>query len=796
MSYINPVPLKKDGYKTPEMQRIYTMLLKSLRFSNNRFSNWDNRPNCGYYFSGCQWYNSDQNRMAAYTAFMSCFGEYDEDLAGISRDELRERAIKVIRYSCFTHDTGPEDCVRVNGANKLQSGTKWGGNMISAQGHRARFFQGTQVGVGMVDFLFSVWALWEYLDEETRQMAYNVVADYAERWYDYEPRDGVYHDTQAEENAWTACGIYAISVVFGNDPRSEKWRAGALQWMIDSASVPTDRLSEEKLSNGKTFAQSIGHITLHPDFSTENHAILHPDYLAAPVLFRSVMLMFAVLTGDNEPDGIRHNWRKIYDNMLLICAAEDGGVIPIQSQDWWYFKMYEFMLTHTATRIFFEDAYAANLEMKCIDSLEKAQLGNPMGTFLDKNPDECMVDSNPLNYQTLADSEPSVCAYLWKVYLMHMASGSGVLPVDDAEYEEKVSTVHKFPFGGSVLKRLPDTFSTCAFRNSAMAFVLPKDSTWTITAPPCSTFGEMIFENGCPENPGLSNQTIIRTVEKAAVFDNKNSYGVRMSIDRGVGRIKQDVTFVTLQDGNVVYFQRVRALKDCKIKGFTSGLVGVRNEHFEFLPQYAKGYRTLNINDDTSLRMDGYLGEKDNIFEFSNVRYAALDDKMLYLIHNSNGVKYINHHYYPKWKGIEDFLVLNSYDRLQLNKGEELPLFAMAFLPNKGIEAAKDFEFTVSCAGNADAAVLNDVLVYSNRENEKTEARAEFSAKWREIPIFVGENSYKNGAYSWSALLLPNECGHRELVAKVPAERDFHAVALPNGTVLIKYGDDDSYHTL
>ncbi len=45
-------------------------------------------------------------------AAMSVSDEFDETRAGITRQRAAEMAIMGIRYLCFTHDAGPEDCVR------------------------------------------------------------------------------------------------------------------------------------------------------------------------------------------------------------------------------------------------------------------------------------------------------------------------------------------------------------------------------------------------------------------------------------------------------------------------------------------------------------------------------------------------------------------------------------------------------------------------------------------------------------------------------------------------------------
>jgi len=821
MSYINPVPRKKTGYETPETKRIYHMIMKFIKFPLKDFHDlgieprrqdfedeklyltrkkeyefWKKYPNTGYFFTGCHWYGADQNSMAALLAFAAKFDAFDEETAGVSRETILSCAIKTVRYACFTHDTGPADCVRVDGKNKLQAKTKWGGNYTPWPGPRNKFFQSSQVGSGMTHFGFAVWALWEDLDEETRQMAYNVVTDYAERWVDYEPRDGTYYNTQAEENGWTALGLYTAASFFADDPRAPQWRESARRWMMDSGMSPLDMVSGEVLSDGKPLRSIIDHIVLHPDFTTENHGMVHPDYLAAPLGCRTKIALFSRLTGAEDFPGMWHNWDNIYEKVFKLCAGIDGGEIPIQGQDWWYYKIYEILGVHTAARLVHGDPYAAMLQKKNLDTIETVQTGHLSGTFMDNDPDKCII--SPASFQTLTDMEPSVPIALLYIYLWHYCCGEGVAPVSDAAYEEKYDQVKHFPFGGSVVQRTENTFNTFSYRNSATAFVLPKDKIWLITTPPCASFGVMEFASGCDENPGLSNQYVIREMKNVRVYDDKDTFAASGTIDRGLGQVEQNVSFVALPDGNAVYFRRVKALKDCTINRFTSGLVGVRNENYKYLTDLARGFRELYVNDAAAEKMPGYVGGEDIVYTYNDVKYLSIDNKISYLLHGSRKVQYVNHHNYPKWKGVEDFLVTDLYENKSLKAGEELSPFVMVSLPNQSIEDAKKaYEtFAVSSCGTADAVLFNDRLVYASALDTESMVSASFAMEKNSFALFEGQMSFKNGVFTWSDTVLPGGSGYRDALGYIASDRNFDAVGLSDGTVLIRYEGETEYHTL
>ena len=83
-------------------------------------------------------------------------------------------------------------------------------------------------------------AAWQYL-EETWDMLAAVHEDYAARFGDMGPRNGVYRDTQMEENGWTSCGLASVSLVLENAPRAADWARNARRWIVlRDGSVTTD----------------------------------------------------------------------------------------------------------------------------------------------------------------------------------------------------------------------------------------------------------------------------------------------------------------------------------------------------------------------------------------------------------------------------------------------------------------------------------------------------------------------------------------------------------------------------
>ena len=98
--------------ETPLSKRYLRILENWIHVGLEYYQDWPVRPNCGHFFGGCHWYGSDTVAGALAFSVAATAPGYDEKRGGCSRQKLKGLALKGIRYLCFTHDTGPPDCVR------------------------------------------------------------------------------------------------------------------------------------------------------------------------------------------------------------------------------------------------------------------------------------------------------------------------------------------------------------------------------------------------------------------------------------------------------------------------------------------------------------------------------------------------------------------------------------------------------------------------------------------------------------------------------------------------------------
>ena len=158
-------------------------------------------------------------------------------LRDLSIDNLREVVIKAIRYLCFTHDTGPEECLRPStGLGMPRSwGTKWG--------ERGRgFFPESQCGGTVANMTSAALMLQPYVDDETRMMLAEICLDYLDRFGDMAPEErGIspirrWKRTRGRRTDWRRV------ICFCPDTNmTEAWETCARRWMFSACATPQDR---------------------------------------------------------------------------------------------------------------------------------------------------------------------------------------------------------------------------------------------------------------------------------------------------------------------------------------------------------------------------------------------------------------------------------------------------------------------------------------------------------------------------------------------------------------------------
>lgn len=703
-------------------RRLSRVLLKWIRYANEQYADWPEKPNCGHFFGGSYWYGIESAYTAAVFAAVGTMPDYEEAVAGMPQQEVRSKAIRAIRYLCFTHDTGPEECVRVAGPNQHCSGKKWGGRGDT-------FFRASQTGTVVHAMACAAWLLHDELDEETRQLMESVLEYYADCYSALKPGSGVYFDTQCEENGWTSSGIGAAAALLPDHPRSAEWTESALRWARNSVTTPGDNV---KRTGG------VSTITFHPDYTTENHAFVHPSYMMAGISLRGLYSVFELMAGRPVPDQLTVGNVPMYERTIKLWSYADGIPVPIQGQDWWYNLHHASMLCHAFINVLHGSPDAASLERKALEFVEKLQDSNTRGCLLEQNGEACIVTEG---HQTAKEMEFGCAHSVLIAYLLHRFGGAGAEPSGDKVLSAAVNGIHYYPYGSSIVHRTDDSFSSFSWRNHVMAVTLPRSGVWSVTPAYSSYTGEVEFED---EQPGViyNETTPVECVEQH-IHRFSDGFGAVAELQRGKGgKLLQRIGFVSLPGGRSFYAERIRVQRPCTIKKLSTGLIGIRNERYSALPGYADGSKTVAVPGGSN-RFDGYYGQDPDVVEtYGPVPYVNINGEIGYVVMGSDNVTYWNRHQYAKWKGVEDVLTLNARSGLIFDAPAELPVFAVLTVPNASAEQTRESaNHTRLLSGLSDDCIVAETEGYRilvNLSGKRTDYRVSAVRVGSSVQLFEG----------------------------------------------------------
>lgn len=749
--------------------RLYRVLLRWIPYAVKKYGTWSGRERCGHFFGGSYWYGLETSSCVLVFAIAAKLGAYDPAITGVSRERLIEMAVSAVRYLGFTHESGPEDCVREESVIPACSKTKWGGK-------NDRYFMATQTGVSMNRFAVGAWLLQEELDEETRGLVHGVVSWYADRWAKHEALNGSWFDTQCEENGWTALGIATAAHLFPSDARAAEWMTDALRWAAGSVGTFRDRIEEGWEGNAK--------VTFFPDWTTENHAFVHPNYMSGGINLRGLIALMASMKNEVFPEALTSHNFDVYDNTLLPWTQPDGGILPLQGQDWWYNRQHDSLNQHNMMEMLHDHAEAAAAVSAALSTIERIQLSNSRGCLLEENGEDIIV--MPQAWQTVESMEHQSASELAMAYLVRVFCRPAVpapmnAPGEEAAEAEAAGTVataqaasepkrwqgvREYPYGSIIMYGTGDALSSFSWRNHVMALTFPKQGTWDITPLYAGYTGTVRLSPAAGGKGEISDEYVVEA-QTSRIVRRTDGFGATARLARAGGALTQDIAFVALPDGASVYAERILANRDCGPAEISSGLIGIRNERYACLPDLASGARTVRYEGGAAV-FAGFLGERpDERFALGTPRWLNMDRRVGYVLFGSAGIEYVNKHEYPKWKGIENELILNARRERQLERGRQLPTFVALTLPNAdetATAAAAAHTFLLAAAHPETVVLLApQYLVYANFGDRPTIAAADRTLTEAEpgtIPVFAGHTVIEGGKMTWRQRLEERESGY------------------------------------
>jgi len=661
-----------------EMSRRYLrLILRWVPVGMQWYNDWPVRPNCGHFFGGVLWYGQETAMTIAALAVAASSPEYDPKAAGRSADELKGICLKGLRYLCFTHDTGPEDCIRPaeSWGRPEPAGTKWG--------ERGRgFFPESQCGRTILNLATVAALIPELIGEEERAMLRTIAEDYMARFEEVPPRAGAYWDTQIEENAWTAEGIAACICLVPDHPRVENWRERMKLWAFRTATMPEDARDVREFADGLTVRELCGcTFTTLPDGTAENHAIVHPSYMSCAVGLMGYAGDLLQVYGHEVPP--HFFWRRKEAYVLLKTWADDTGDFhPVQGMDWPYVSYVGFVYTHAVANLYYEDPDAALLERRALDLVERASAAHGGRVVPETTVKHCHGQQDP------AIMRERMIVSLATANLAHRMMGEGQAPSDPEDFRRRHKGVHVYPQGGALVHRHDRGITSLAWRNCTM--VLPATREGLKHVGPAS--GSVLGTVKVAGRTDLARQVLLR------LRDGDDRACALLVQDLAEGAVRRQAYFASLPDGRCLTHERLTALQDATIEQVRQGHLCVMNDPYFTDAPDGRARLTLHRRSGKE-EIEGYAAadsSQDRTIDLSADEWVNVDGRFGVLFRGTGRAEYQNQHHYKVWHAIKDDLVLGLQDEpREVRAGELIGELTLLWLPHQAPEDTARTELAI-----------------------------------------------------------------------------------------------------
>lgn len=481
-------------------------------------------------------------------AFLYRFGPYDQKVVGVSRESLlTETILPMMRYVVATH---------VTGTRPTSDGKSWGNAWQSA--HWAQM-------LGR-----AAWWLWDVLPTDLRDGTRRVVAHEADRIAAAQPPHQVRLDTKAEENAWNSQVLSVAVLLMPDDPRRPGWEKAFQKWALSSFLRPADAQCQT-LVDGRTVAEQFTGANIYDDFTLENHAIVHPDYMTCFSLSLGCAMDY-VMSGRKAPEALLYNVAPIYENLKWFLLPDGGFVYP-NGQDWQLFRNCGWLRTHALMAVFAHDPDAWSLALRSLESLEKMQARTDTGAaYL---PEEYFF----------ASTQTDLLTSTARCWLTLQAADK----IEDRPREPL--GVRRLDSGKIILRRTPEAIHSFAWGARVMALYVPNRRDRIVSPHQASGIGHVCVASlGASPSAQSVLPTKVRTVN---VTQGDDRFAAELVLDHGDDQIRAHLHFRSNADGSFSIQEKLVALSEVTTSEIATGLIGVLNNPHWI---YERGRRVISCD--------------------------------------------------------------------------------------------------------------------------------------------------------------------------------------------------------
>lgn len=540
------------------------------------------------------------------------------------RAESLADLVAMLRFVAPTHSAG---------ALTASTGKKWQDQWQSA-------LWAYQAGV-------AAWIVWDRIeDAELRWLVANLVGHEADRFVGQSPPHQIKYDTKSEENAWNSRVIALAATMLAKHPQRERWAETAIRWQLSSllteADVASDRVVEGRPLKDWGFGPN-----LHTDYTLENHDRVHPAYMTVISSLHRQELLY-VWAGQRPPESVRFNTAEVYSHLKFLTHP-DGQLHYPNGQDWELQRVY--FHPHMWMNVLFGDREAAYLERLALESMRRMQARTADGPS--HLPTEYFFPSLPHAY----------AGFYAITFLAHLYLGEGVEPVGADEFEKSVTGVRLYAAGEFLGQRSVAGFASFSWGNRVMGMAIPFANDLLGTPFELGYVGVVSNALAKADTSQRRRRIDVPAVESISITNTADCFGVSATLLRAGNSIEQQIAFVSLDSGMVIYIEQLRARDPVRLETLKTGMIGVYNA-----PEWAHqdGPRRL-VWENGQREIDGRIATPE--FAIGS-RWVNIDERWGFIaLPGGSGWRYEPNHEIQRGRR-EQFLYLAPPKRLKFEPGE------------------------------------------------------------------------------------------------------------------------------
>lgn len=233
----------------------------------------------------------------------------DSTRTGMSRTELLDSALRMLRFTLESH---------VEGSYQCEDGTSWGHTWISA--------------LGVERMMHGVEAIEEHLTAEDRELLRRVLVSESDWLLDhYEILGHPLNESgrnKPESNLWNGSLLHRTAALYPGTPRAEAYREKGSRFLVNAVSVASDAQSAAVVDGRPVLEWFVGDNFLEESYALNHHGYLNVGYMVI-CLSNAAMLHFTFKgLGMAPPEALYHHVQELWDTVKPMLFP-DGRLIRL-----------------------------------------------------------------------------------------------------------------------------------------------------------------------------------------------------------------------------------------------------------------------------------------------------------------------------------------------------------------------------------------------------------------------------------------------------------------------------------